>query len=72
MTQYMLIKTEGGGYGIIALQKQNGDAEIIDEVSNVSDNMTLVQSIVDDCNKHSVDPIHLRDVIEDKLYAVYY
>ena len=71
MLKYKLFKSDSNKYGIIVIDKAHGDAIIIDEVNNISDNMDVVQSIVDECNKHNIDPIHLRDVIEDKLYLLY-
>ena len=56
-------------YGVEVLDNKDGDLILLDEITDVSSDKDLVQQLVDDCNKYDLDPVHLRDVIADRLYA---
>lgn len=56
-------KTENNetSYGIIAYKK-------ITEIKNISSDYDKLNQLVQACNQHELDPIHLKDVVSDFLY----
>ena len=57
-------------YGICACSFFNGLLEIQDGVYGISDDIDWLRALADKLNQYNVDPIHLRDIIEDELYRV--
>ena len=54
-------------YGIViyANADQDGTAMIIDSIRDISSDKEKIALLVDECNRHKLSPIHLRDVIDD-------
>ena len=57
-------------YGICACSFFNGLLDIKDCVYGISDDVDWLRALADKLNQYDVDPIHLRDRIEDELYSV--
>lgn len=57
-------------YGICACSFFNGLLDIKDCVYGISDDVDWLRALADKLNQYDVDPIHLRDIIEDELYSV--
>lgn len=76
MTNYVVIKksakiSEQLGnrlYGICACSFAGGVLEIQNCVYDVSDDLAWLKALSDKLNRCDVDPIHLRDIIDDELY----
>jgi len=72
MFKYFMIKSNDSNqstYGIEVLEYKNGNLIFVDEITNVSSDQEFVKRLVDDCNTYQLDPVHLRDVIEDRLFS---
>ena len=57
-------------YGICAWSLHCGLLEIRSCIYGISDDVTWLKALADRLNQYDVDPIHLRDIIEDELYKV--
>ena len=57
-------------YGICACSLLNGLLDVKDCVYDVGDDVAWLRALTDKLNRYDVDPIHLRDIIEDELYNV--
>ena len=63
-------KTGNNLYGICACSFTDGVLEIQNCISNVSDDLVWVKELSNKLNSYEVDPVHLRDIIEDELFAI--
>ena len=58
------------GYGIRALRQDKGKWECVDEVGDISCEEKQVKKLAELCTELALEPVHLRDVVEDMLGAV--
>ena len=56
-------------YGIIALENDGEDLIIVAEVPDVSTNKEFVEKLARECSESRLSPVHLKDVVEDRLCA---
>lgn len=79
MANYVVIKNDprktiqGGKrntYGICACSFSDGVLEVLNCVGNVSDDLIWLKLLADKLNRNDVDPIHLKNIVEDELYAI--
>ena len=54
-------------YGIAGAHAEEGDRE---EYHDISTDREAVSAFVEACNRLNLDPIHLKDVVEDFLISV--
>ena len=57
-------------YGICACVIDGGFIDVIECVEDVSKDMVWVTALADKLNQYDVDPIHLKDIVEDERYAM--
>ena len=54
-------------YGIGLIDKNDPEGVLIDAVTDLSTNKNEVLHLIKLCNRLSLDPIHLRDIVNDFL-----
>ena len=56
-------------YGIVAYSNadQDGSKTIVASVRDVTSNKTVLEKLVNDCNRLELSIIHLNDIVEDFL-----
>lgn len=71
--KFVLQGRERISYGIAAYSdaKENGTAAIVATVSDISLDYIQLEKLIDLCNQLELDPIHLKDVMEDFLANLY-
>ena len=52
-------------YGIACVEEDNGHAELVAQISDISTNQEKMEELVKLCNKMQLSPIHLRDIVDD-------
>lgn len=58
------------GYGIRALRQDKGSWRCVDEIGDISCEEKPVKRLAKLCTELALEPVHLRDVVEDMLGAV--
>ena len=71
--KFVLQGSERISYGIAAYSdaEENGTATIVASVQDVSFDYIQLGKLIDLCNHLELDPIHLKDVMEDFLANLY-
>lgn len=68
--EYVLLETDIGGsrcFGVAAVISFDSYPTVIDHVIDISRNRDHMINVIDMCNVHKLDPIHLRDLVTDML-----
>ena len=63
----VLHSDEIGQYISFGIQVQDANGHVIISISDVSTDQSFVSNICDECNSGALDPVHLMDIIEDRL-----
>ena len=65
--EYFLNDSRRVSWGIVCYAKpeEDGTLTVIASVRDISPDYDAVRRLADLCNKHSLSPLHLRDVIDD-------
>lgn len=68
--EYVLLETYIGGsrcFGVAAVNRSDSYPTVIDHVIDISRSREHMLYVIDMCNVHKLDPIHLRDLVTDML-----
>ena len=55
------------GYGIAAMEHQDDEITVLAQIDGVTCDKTAIQALAHQCTALRLDPIHLRDIVEDFL-----
>lgn len=60
-------ETQHTGYGIAAVEEQDGSMIVLHSISDIAPEISRIRYLAERCTALRLDPIHLRDVVEDFL-----
>ena len=58
------------GYGIAAVEAYDGVTTVLESIDDISPDIAPVERLVELCNLHKLEVVHLKDVVDDFLVTL--